>query len=150
MKTIPRTLGFASSSERVVRSAVQKAVFMEFTGSWWREMIARASSRAYEIERMSVVMLENCPNSDSVHVFLHPIPVRYFLSIVMWNCRRMRLLSSSYVPHRCMEGWRDRATQGWRQSRDTQNMTSSSSHHWKSRSAWRRISSDLVARTFSP
>jgi len=71
VKTIPRTLEFASSSERVLRSAVQKAVFMEFTGSWWRETIARALSRAYETERMSAIMLEHRPNSDSLYGFLH-------------------------------------------------------------------------------
>lgn len=59
LKTIPRTLGFASSSSRVLKRAVQTAVFMLFTGSRWRETIARASLRAYETERTSAVIMED-------------------------------------------------------------------------------------------
>ena len=52
-----RTFGFASSSSRVERRAVQKAVFIELTGSRWRETVARALLREYETVRMLFAIL---------------------------------------------------------------------------------------------
>lgn len=55
-KRTARTLGFASRSSRVDRSAVQTAVFIELTGSRWRDTVARASLREYETVRMLSAM----------------------------------------------------------------------------------------------